>query len=136
MRRFGRDGLIFAATLFLSVPSAAGKNPAPVDYMLHCQGCHLPGGIGHPGIVPSLRNHVGLFLQSREGRAFLIQVPGVAQSSLDDADLAAVMNWMLLEFDPVHVKPDFEKFTAAEVRRYRYVPINKLSERRRNLLSN
>ena len=126
---------LIAAGLFFPVAAAFDDNSPSVNYMLHCQGCHLPGGIGHPGIVPNMRNQVGLFLRSNAGRAYLVQVPGAAQSSLDDAALAAVINWMLAEFDPVNVKPNFKKFTAAEVAAYRPISIIKLSETRRALLA-
>lgn len=135
MLRFASGTLILIAVQFLGVAAAVGGNTAPVNYMLHCQGCHRPGGGGYPGIVPNMRNQVGLFLRSRDGRAFLVQVPGVSQSSLTDAQLAALMNWMLPEFDPLHVEPDFQRFTADEVRKYRSTPIIELRERRRKLLS-
>ncbi len=135
MHRFAQGLLaLVVGQLFISA-GAASDNPAPVNYMLHCQGCHLPGGVGHPGIVPSMRNQVGLFLRSQDGRAFLVQVPGVAQSSLGDAELAELMNWMLPEFDPVNVAPDFEKFTPAEIRQYRSTPMTEMRKRRRNLLT-
>ena len=135
MRRCAQGMIVLVVGQLFAVAAVATDNSAPVNYMLHCQGCHLPGGIGHPGIVPNMRNQVGLFLQSRDGRAFLVQVPGVAQSSLDDAQLAALMNWMLPEFDPIHVEPDFEKFTAAEISEYRLIPMTGMSERRRKLLT-
>ena len=135
MGRFVQGMLVLLAGHLYADVSRAGENAAPVNYMLHCQGCHLPGGVGHPGIVPNMRNQVGLFLRSDDGRAFLVQVPGVAQSSLDDAELAALMNWMLPAFDPVNVAPDFAQFTAAEIGKYRQIPMTGLSERRRRLLS-
>lgn len=126
---------VISVCVLLPVTGAADGNSPSINYMLHCQGCHLPGGVGHPGIVPNMRDRVGLFLRSKAGRAFLVQVPGVAQSSLNDADLAAVMNWMLPEFDPTNVKPDFKKFTAAEVGKYRPIPMRDLSQRRRAILA-
>ena len=56
----------------------------PLDYMLNCQGCHRADGAGTPGTVPALAGSVGRFLAVRGGREFLVQVPGVAQSILDD----------------------------------------------------
>ncbi|HCU89584.1 MAG TPA: cytochrome C [Gammaproteobacteria bacterium] len=127
--------LVLIVVQFFAMGDAVGGNTAPVNYILHCQGCHRPGGGGYPGIVPNMRNQVGLFLRSRDGRAFLVQVPGVSQSSLSDAELAALMNWMLPEFDPLHVTSDFKRFTADEVREYRSTPIIELRARRRKLLS-
>ena len=111
---------------------AAGNLPE-INYMLHCQGCHLPGGVGHPGIVPKMQGEVGAFLGSAAGRAYLVQVPGAAQSSLDDAELAEVLNWMLPAFDQ-RVRADFTRYTAAEVARYRETPLTNVSAMRRSIL--
>lgn len=102
--------------------------------MLHCQGCHLPGGIGHPGIVPSLSNNAGKFLSVDGGREYLVQVPGSAQSSLDNKQLAEVLNWLLQEFDPEHTPKDFKRYTAAEVEQYRSVRIRNVTQIRTELL--
>ncbi len=121
--------------LFASAVALADKNPPRINYMLHCQGCHLPGGIGHPGLVPSMQGHVGRFLESEAGRAYLVQVPGAAQSDLNDGELAEVINWLLPEFDPVRVGVDFKPFTADEVSRYRQTQLLNISEVRRRLLA-
>jgi hypothetical protein len=102
--------------------------------MLHCQGCHLAGGIGHPGLVPDLQGQIGKFLGSDAGRAYLVQVPGSSQSALANGELAAVLNWMLREFDPQGVSADFDRFTAAEVARYRSTQLLSVSSTRRELL--
>ena len=49
------------------------KERAHLDYMLHCQGCHLPDGSGFPNKVPKLNDHVGKFL-SVAGRELPPQV--------------------------------------------------------------
>jgi hypothetical protein len=130
-------GLLVATGLLThGLPSNAAETNSPhVNYMLHCQGCHLPGGIGHPGIVPNFQDHIGLFLRSDEGRAYLVQVPGAAQSALDDGELADVLNWMLEEFDQRHVKTNCSRFTATEVERYRTVKLTEVSVIRRKILS-
>lgn len=125
--------LAVAAVAGYCASVAAAGNPPEINYMLHCQGCHLPGGIGHPGIVPKMQGEVGAFLDSAAGRAYLVQVPGAAQSSLDDAELAAVLNWMLPTFDQ-RVKTDFTRFTAEEVARYRKTQLTNVSSLRRKIL--
>lgn len=87
-------------------------------YALHCMGCHQRHGEGH-GSVPELKDFVGNFLRVPGGREFLIQVPGVAQSGLTDGEIAAVLNWTLLEFSPEELPADFVPYDAAEVARYR-----------------
>lgn len=137
-RRAG--GALFAACTAAALawfgPAQAEQNSPHINYMLHCQGCHLPGGIGHPGIVPNMQGQLGRFLTSEAGRAYLVQVPGAAQSSLADADLAAVLNWMLQEFDPRRVGGDFARFTGAEIAAYRHTQLLNVSEVRRQLLEN
>jgi len=87
---------------------------AHLDYMLHCQGCHMADGSGLEGTVPSLRDQVGLFLATPEGRAYLVQVPGASQALIDDAALARLTNWMVRRFDPANAK-DLDPYEAAEV---------------------
>ena len=123
--------IVFAS---LGQAATAAGNPPEINFMLHCQGCHLPGGIGHPGIVPKMQGEVGAFLDSAAGRAYLVQVPGAAQSSLDDAELAEVLNWMLPTFDQ-RVKADFTRYTAQEVARYRQTQLTNVSSLRRSILN-
>ncbi|MCZ6666546.1 MAG: hypothetical protein O7B81_14680 [Gammaproteobacteria bacterium] len=113
--------LLFGTCVALNAGSAAAEVNSPrVDFMLECQGCHRPGGIGMPEIgVPRLKGHVSKFLHSAEGRAFLLRVPGVAQAALSDGRLTAVMNWMVREFDPDNLPADFEDYQVDEVARWR-----------------
>ncbi|MGR8949284.1 MAG: c-type cytochrome [Gammaproteobacteria bacterium] len=129
-----------AAVVFCSVGwlgevfAESGKNSPHVNYMLHCQGCHLPGGVGHPGLVPALAGNVGKFLAVPEGRAYLVQVPGSAQSNLDDGELAEVLNWLIPEFDATHTPENFKRYTADEIKRYRSVRIRNVTRIRTGLL--
>ena len=104
--------------------------------MLHCQGCHLPGGVGHPGRVPRLAGNVAKFVHVEGGREYLVQVPGSAQSTLTDAELAAVLNWLIPTFDPNHTPDSFQAYTATEVSAYRAVRIRDVSQIRARLLTN
>lgn len=118
----------------------SGSSPRPVpavdrrahlDYMLHCQGCHMPDGAGVKGVVPALSNQVGQFLATPDGRAYLVQVPGASQALIDDAALARLTNWMVRRFDPENAK-DFQAYDALEVGRLRSSPItNPVAVRRR-----
>lgn len=100
--------------------------------MLQCQGCHLADGSGSPGSVPDLRGSLGQFLRVPEGRAYLVGVPGSSQSPLSDADLAAVLNWMIRRFDPERADA-FPHFDANEVRGARR-PLADVDRIRRDLL--
>jgi len=122
-----------ALLLVLSVTSAAAYEPR-VNYQLQCMGCHTADGSGQPGRVPSVRGSLGQLAVTPEGRNFLIRVPGVAQSPLDDADTAAVLNWMIDELsDPRPAR--FDRFTAEEVARWRRQPLTDVSAARARLLT-
>lgn len=103
-------------------------------YTLHCMGCHGAQGEGIPNRVPPLRNFVGYFAYLPEGRAFLIQVPGSANSPLSDAELAQVTNWILKTFSPKELPSDFRPFSPEEVRRYRSTPLQNITRVRQALL--
>jgi mono/diheme cytochrome c family protein len=98
-------------------------------YQLHCSGCHRPDGSGVEDVVPSLRGLADL-LKRPGGRAYLGRVPGVAQAPLDDAELAAVLNWVLAEFSD---DDDFAPLTASELRAWRRDPLRDPLEARATL---
>jgi hypothetical protein len=116
---------ILAAAAFLLAANAvcADDRRAQVNYMLHCQGCHLPDTEGFPGKVPPMKNFVGYFLHSEEGREFLIRVPGVAQSALDDDEISELMNWLIQTHSAEQLPGDFRPFTSDEVARLRRNPV-------------
>jgi len=122
---------LLALCLVLGAASAAA-DPS-IDYMLQCQGCHLADGSGAPDSVPALGG-LARFLAAPGGRAYLVRVPGAAQSPLDDQRLAAVLNWMLRRFDPEGVPEDFVPFDAEEVARVRRPPLTDVAGERARLL--
>jgi mono/diheme cytochrome c family protein len=109
-------------------PASNGRSPQ-VNYMTQCQGCHLPAGQGRAGQVPSLDGQLQHFLATEEGRRFLIQVPGSANARLSDADLAAVLNWMVVTMSPLKAG-EFEPYGAQEVERYRDMKLADIQARR------
>ena len=66
--------LLISGLLALGVVRA-DDDRAHDSYMLHCQGCHLANTEGVPGHVPRMKDFLGYFLHSEEGRAFIVQVP-------------------------------------------------------------
>jgi hypothetical protein len=102
---------------------AEGLGSPQINYILHCQGCHLADGAGTPEKVPALKNEVGRFLQVPGGREFLIQVPGTSQSALTDAEVAAVLNWILENFSSEQLPAGFVPYTAEEISHYRRQPL-------------
>ena len=94
---------------------AADEDGVRVNYMLNCQGCHLAQAQGVAGKVPKMKDFVGYFLHSPEGRRFIIRVPGVAYSALDDAEIAALMNWLLRTYSAAQLPGNFSPYNAGEV---------------------
>jgi mono/diheme cytochrome c family protein len=106
-----------------------------LDYVLHCQGCHQAGGVGLPGAVPQLKGSVARIAALPGGREYLSRVPGVAQSQLDDAAVAALLNWLVAYFDSEHLPSGFAPFTVEEVAPLRRRPLVNASEVRASLLA-
>lgn len=99
-------------------PSASGWAYEPeMNYKLHCMGCHTPDGSGVPDRVPSMRETLVPFAAQSEGRRYLVQVPGSAQSTLSDAELAQLLNWMIDSLSAT--RGTFVPFTTSEVSQYR-----------------
>jgi mono/diheme cytochrome c family protein len=115
----------------LAVPARA-ESPANL-YTLNCWGCHSPHAEGIPGSVPRLAHSMGYFLHVPAGRAFLVQVPGVANSPLDDRQIAEVLNWMLETFSRNELPKDFKPYTVEEIRKLRPHPLVQVKETRREI---
>lgn len=128
---------VLGAILFVSSAvgcmQASAATPA-FNYILHCQGCHLVDGRETPGKIPALVG-VGRFLSVEGGREFLVQVPGVSLSVIDDQELAELLNWMLYRFSPGEIPADFEPYTAEEVARHRQSPLVEVETVRTGLIA-
>lgn len=100
-------------------PNMASNGRKPqINYMTECQGCHMPDGRGIAGHVPSMKGEVYRFLDVEGGRAFLVQVPGSANSKLSDADLSALLNWLIPKMGGP-AEGGFQPYTPQEVAAYR-----------------
>lgn len=122
-----------ALAMILAAPMLAHAESAAALYTLNCWGCHSSRAEGIPGTVPRLARSMGYFTRIPEGRAYLVQVPGVANSPLDDAQTAMVLNWMLETFSRAELAADFKPYTAAEVKKYRAHPLRSVIDTRRAL---
>lgn len=131
---------LLASALLAGFPARADYAPgqplerfagARADYAFRCKGCHGFAGQGTPGHVPRLAGLVALYTHLPEGRDYLMRVPGVARARLDDARLAAVLNWMLATYGQGQVAPGFAPFTADEVGAARRHPLRAGRERLR-----
>lgn len=120
--------------LALSGTSHAGQ-PPDFNYKVYCQGCHVPDGTGIPPEVPSLVADMGRFLHVDGGRAYLVQVPGTSTAPLNNADIAALLNWMLETYARDSLPAGFQPYTAEEVAKYRAELLLDPAARRGALLS-
>jgi hypothetical protein len=125
---------LVALVALAGIAGAANAWSPETNYRLQCEGCHLADGAASPGKVPALAGSVARFLWVPEGRAYLVRVPGVAHASLDDADLAALLDWTLRRFDAANLPADFAPYTAEEVRRWRAEPLTDVAPERARLL--
>jgi mono/diheme cytochrome c family protein len=113
-----RPGARLLGVALLLQASLAGADPRS-DYLMHCAGCHLADARGLPPEVPSLAGPLGRIVASPAGRDYVARVPGAAQTPLSDEALAAVLNWLLLEFNRATLPADFQALRTAEVARSR-----------------
>lgn len=107
--------LFWFALLATLSAAIADQNSARSNYLLACRGCHLADGAGVPPEVPSLRNTIGEIAGTADGREYLVRVPAVLQSRLNDEQLTEVLNWVLTEFNAETLPDDFRPLTAGEV---------------------
>lgn len=117
--------------------NAAGSAQEPaLDYLQHCAGCHMENGAGSErNGVPDMRHSIGHFTRLPKGRAFLVQVAGVAQAPLDDGAVAALLNWMLPEFSKAEIATEFTPYTAQEINQLRATRPGDLSALREQVVS-
>lgn len=96
---------------------------AQFQWTMNCQGCHGPNGEGSPQRdVPPLVD-IAAFQGVAIGREFLVRVPGVSRSPLNDDDLAKLLNWMIRTKTEGLTKDNFTEFTEEEVRNLRTRPL-------------
>jgi len=115
-----------AAALLLAPTVAYAELPLPAltapqsDYVEHCSGCHGMQGNSAPAEIPVLRDRVGYFMCTKEGREYLIRLPNVAYSAItDDQELADMMNFVVFGLGGNSAPRGAKPFTAAEVGRLR-----------------
>jgi mono/diheme cytochrome c family protein len=115
--------------------AAAAPQSLPTLYTLHCSGCHGAQGHGVPEAgIPDLHDS-GSYVAIPAGRAYLVQVPGLSQSRLDDALAARLLNYVLTRFSADRLPPDFIPYTQAEVAALRADKASDAETRRAAILS-
>lgn len=113
--------------------SQSAGNPR-LNFLLYCAGCHAVNGSGHPqNGIPDFRNRLGHYLKIPGGRAYVIRVPGTAQSPLSDGDTAELLNWMMGQFNSVQTLAAYAPITVEEVNTLRRIPLADIPGYRRDV---
>lgn len=114
--------------LFAVVANASANAPAvsprfstaQSDYVEYCAGCHGVQGRSAPAPIPELRERVGWFMCTPEGREYLIRLPNVSHVPLaDNGDVASLMNFVVFGLGGASAPSGARPFDAAEVRQLR-----------------
>lgn len=127
-------GAIAGLSAFAVFAQPSAPRSPRVNYMTNCQGCHLPNGEGMAGKVPAMRGFLANFLTVPGGREYLVQVPGVANSTLGDAELAAMMNWLIPTMGP-SIPGEFRPYSAAEIGTLRKKRLQDVNSMRADLIA-
>ena len=120
MKAAGLAALLLAPSLAWAEPVLPELTTPQSDYVEHCSGCHGMQGDSAPAEIPVLRDRVGYFMCTREGREYLIRLPNVAYSAItDDQELADMMNFIVFGLGGNSAPKGTKPYTAAEVGRLR-----------------
>jgi mono/diheme cytochrome c family protein len=121
-------------------PHAPAYPLGAASFQTNCVVCHGASGAGLPGLAPPLLSYPGRYAASAEGRRqlamtvlfgmigeitvedkhFNFQMPDFAR--LDDATLAATLNFVLFDLD--HVRADVKPITPGEIATERAHPMD------------
>jgi hypothetical protein len=112
--------LLFAAAAGQTQPELPLLTAPESDYVEYCSGCHGMQGNSAPAEIPVLRDRVGYFMCTKEGRDYLIRLPNVAYSAItDNQQLADMMNFVVFGLGGNSAPKGTRPFSAAEVSRLR-----------------
>ena len=126
--------MVLCCIFFTAAGHAERLSQAQINYMLQCQGCHKANAKGTPPDTPDMTEYGAAFMQSDAGRAYWTSVPGAANSPLSDAELAELLNWILLTMSHAELPADFQRYSADEVSTLRGQPLIDVDARRAELV--
>lgn len=110
---------------------------AKQNWQLNCQGCHMPSGRGRPDAgMPDLNGIVAKFLTVDGGREYLMQVPGIVNAMSPDQELAELIDWTLITFDPDNIPFNHKQFSGEEIAKFRKQPLATKAHIKREALIN
>lgn len=126
--------LLLATSVFVGIGKACAGESVDNLYRLHCSGCHgLDGEGSKVGRIPPFPGIVGHFADSRKGRLYLVQVPGVANAALPDTETAELLNYILRSWGRRELTVRTRDFMAEEVRGLRDIRVDDITALRRKL---
>jgi cytochrome c553 len=128
--------LSLAFLIGIGLPSAHAQSLSPKNnFILKCVGCHGPDGTGsEKGGIPDFNGFVGAFSYLPEGRLYLMHVPGVVGSGLNDQEIADVMNYLMHEWGGESMDSGYQPFTEHEVQTLRAKPLKDVVDYRRTVV--
>lgn len=125
-------GMLLAGLAVALAHPASAETPRTL-YLLKCSGCHRADGQGATDAgVPPFPGFIADLARDPGGRTYMLHVPGVVGSGLNDADLTAVLNYLL---DRWSGATDAKRFTPQEVATLRAVSVNDVVSYRRALVA-
>jgi mono/diheme cytochrome c family protein len=125
------------AVLLLVASSRVAAASGSSIFITNCSACHQLDGQGVPGVYPPLKDAVGGYVRVPEGRAYLAHVVSFGMTGaissqgktysgfmqpwtqLSDADVADVVNYVLLDLNAALLPKGFVPFTPEEVKTLR-----------------
>ena len=122
----GAGALAGLAAAAASPSFGSALKPLPVGqahYYEGCGGCHGLNGISARREIPVLRDEVGAFMCSAEGRRYIVRLPNVAFAHMDDHTLAETLNFVVFELGRASVPAGTRPYTAEEVGQLRRIPL-------------
>jgi mono/diheme cytochrome c family protein len=117
--------LLQVSSAVADIPGSSTVAPIPAinhtvsNYLQSCGGCHGIQGRSAIGLVPQLRDRVGWFLCTPDGRDFIVQLPDVAFAGVSDQELADVLNFMMFDLAGASTPKSAKPYSAAEVKQLR-----------------
>jgi hypothetical protein len=84
-------------------------------------------GVSNSKLVPDLQGLVGYFLNTAEGRSYLVRVPNVAFLAVSDQDLTDMLNFMVFQMGGASVPAGAKPYGTAEVARLRKQPLTEVN---------
>ena len=123
---------VLASLISMPMVGVASERTPYVNYILKCSGCHGADGSGSKiGGIPEIPNNIGVLSSNFDGRLYLMHVPGISASGLNDHELATLMNWLTDKWgDGSQVKP----YTATEIATLKQKPLDDIVKFRRTLV--